>query len=364
MLELIHEYAGLKLDPYVRESLRSRFIQHYLQRLQAVNQIPEHKQQDAFYHLNVRNLHAGLKWAIADKDTEVGFLLAWHLDDLWMSHGYSGEGLELLKQLFALPDHSPPEVRINRLEAAADLAWQKHDFEKGLAFTRETGELTKEHGLQREFFWFLARQGRIYIEQGLYPEARQALEESLAVAEANPTIINPGSSYAQLGELSLFEGKLDEAKSKLEKSIVLSKTREMDGVFLAMAYVDLAEISLIKGDYATTYSHLCEAVEYSNSNIRRTLAFLVALTGYLVMKSNRGEHDIHDAARIVGAHESLSEQSGIILGPFYKTVLAERVALAKKPIPSGDWEEAHLAGRNLSGEDAFKLARRVLKIPD
>ena len=218
MLELIHEYASLKLDADVRAGLRLRFTRHFLEKLEAVNQLPDHKQQDTFYHLNVSNLHAALKWAIAENDTELGFKLALDLEDLWMSHGYSKEGLELFKLLFALPHSSPPEIRIDLLQRAADLAWHKYDFETSLAFSRESGELAKIHGLSGPYLWFLNRQGRIYIEQGNYDQARQALEECFNLALSDPEFMNPGSPMAQLGELALFEGRLEDAKAAFDKA--------------------------------------------------------------------------------------------------------------------------------------------------
>jgi predicted ATPase/transcriptional regulator with XRE-family HTH domain len=359
MLELIHEYADLKLDSGGRDSLKPRFTQHFLNKLEAVNQITEHKQQDAFYHLNVRNLHTALKWAIAEKNSELGFLLAQHMSDLWMSHGYSKEGLELLKQLFALPDPSPPEVRIDRLEDAADLAWQKHDFGAGLAFSKETAELARINGLESQYLWFLNRLGRIYIEQGLYQEARQALEECYTQAKAKPGLINPGTPLAQLGELALFEGRIEEAKTALKQAILL--LTETDDIFLAMVKVDLAEIAMAEKQYAQAFDWLLQSYEIAAANLRRSLAFLFSVAGLLVLSPGSKKRDLVAAAQIYGAIDTLSERSAVIMGSFYQENKSSRIALARKRLTAQEWLKAHQAGQSLIREEAFELAKKELK---
>jgi len=362
MLELIHEYAGLKLDAEVRAGLRFRFSKYFLEKLKTVNKITEHKRQDFFYHLNVSNLHGALKWAIAEKDTELGFELADNLDDLWMSHGYSKEGLELLKQLFALPDPSPPEIRIRRLQNAADLAWQKYDFETSLIFSRESAELAKAHGLMAPYVWYLNRQGRIFMEQGLHNQARQALEECYNLALSEPGVINPGTPLAQLGELALFEGRLDDAKNAFEKAIpYLNLTQFKDDIFLSISKVDSAEVALAEGDFEQAHHWLGLAHEHADVNIRRLLAYLCAMAGFIILAPGGKKKDLASAAQIYGAIESLSERSGIILGAFYQKKKTERIIQALKHLPAREWEKAFQAGQHLSRDEVIGMAKQELE---
>ena len=236
-----------------------------------------------------------------------------------MSHGYSKEGLELLKMLFALPDSSPPEIRIDRLQSAADLAWQKYDFETSLVFSRESAEIAKVHGLMAPYVWYLNRQGRIYMEQGLHDQARHSLEECYHLALSDPGVINPGTPLAQLGELALFEGRLDDAKNAFEKAIpYLNLTQFKDDIFLSMSKVDLAEIALAERNFEQALHWLAQAHEYADVNIRRLLAYLSAMAGYIILSPGRQKMDLITAAQIYGAIESISERSGIILGAFYQ----------------------------------------------
>ena len=358
MLELIHEYAVLQLGSEVRASLRPSFTRYFLEKLKVVNVSSDSKEKDSFYYFNVGNLHAALKWAIAERDTESGFSLSAQLGDLWMSHGYSKEGLELLKQLFALPDSSPPGIRIRRLQDAADLAWQKYDFETSLAFSRESGELAKANGIKSDYLWFLNRQGRIYIEQGHYNEARQALEECLQLVRVEPELMNIGSPLAQLGELALFEGNLDEAKSRFIEALgYLNLPQFKEDIFLSMSRVDLAEIALAEKDFDQAYLWLAEAQQASGVNIRRLQAYLCALAGYLILPPKRQKKDMAIAAQMYGAIESLSDQSGIMLGSFYQKKKLERITLARKRLSAGEWELAFQDGLNMTRDEAITLSK-------
>jgi predicted ATPase/transcriptional regulator with XRE-family HTH domain len=364
MLELIHEFSSLKLDAGVRAGLRLRFSQYFLEKLKALNKITDHQQKDSFYHLHVNNLHSALKWAIVEKDMEMGFELAWHLDDLWMSHGYSREGLELLKQLFSLPDSSPPETRIGRLHSASDLAWQKYDFETGLAFLRESGELAKVNGLKGPYLWFLNRQGRIYIEQGNYDSACQALEECYNLALSDPEIMNPGSPLAQLGEIALFEDRLEEAKTTFKKAIqYLTETQDTADIFLAMAIVDLAEVALEEREFEQAHDWLAQAHEYADIHIRRLLAYLYAIAGYVILTPSNVNLDLITAAQIYGAMDSLSERSGIILGAFYQKKKSERIAHAKRRLPAREWDRAFQSGRQMGRDEVIELAKIEVNKP-
>ncbi len=107
MLEFIREFAAQQLDPATRQDLESKFIRHYLERLENIQQDPDRHNQEIFYEANAGNLHAALQYAIRQGNVELGFGLAQALEPLWDRYGYGREGLELVKALLALPDDSP-----------------------------------------------------------------------------------------------------------------------------------------------------------------------------------------------------------------------------------------------------------------
>ena len=105
------------------------------------------------------------------------------------------------------------------MQTASDLAWQQHDFETALIYSEEAVELGRVYELKSEYPWYLNRLGRICIEQGKLTDARKHLGKAVDLAYEDASILNPGSPLAQLGEVALFEGNLEEAQLWFEKAL-------------------------------------------------------------------------------------------------------------------------------------------------
>lgn len=351
MLEIIHEYSSLQLDPPQRQRLEQRRAGYFLDCLHSLEREPDPSIRETFFQLHLANLQASLKWAIAGGHTGIGFELAGYLDDFWSSHGYFKEVLGLMKQLFALPGSIPPAERALRLESASDMAWQQHDFETSLAFIKEAIELRRSHGLPDLFAHDLNRLGRIYLERGEYTLARQALEECLAIARREPGSLNPAVPLAQLGELALFEGRLEQAKSALIEA--LSGLDDAEGIFQAVATVDLVEIALAQQDFPQARDRLWEAYGFARLHIRRTLVFLFAAAGYLILAPQKDKSAALTAASLFGAIDALGERSGVVFSPFYRRLGQARSQLARQRLLSSEWQAAYETGRQWGVETAL-----------
>lgn len=358
MLEIIHEFANLQLGRIQRAELESLRAQYFLGCLRLIDQEHDGIVRESFFHVNFNNLLASLKWAIVEQRTELGFQLAIFLDDFGSSHGYHKEVLEFMKQLFELPDQALPEVRAARLEFGVDMAWQQHDFESGLALIREAVELRRAHGLPDKYAIDLNRMGRIYLERGDYVEARQVLNESLALAYLDPKSLNPGAPLAQLGELSLFEGKLQEAKSRFYEA--LEYLDEPEAIFLAITKFDLAEIALAEQDFSQAYGWLEQGYPYARLHIRRTMVYLCAVAGYLLLMPGGSKDATKNAVRLYGAIQALEERSGVVLSPYYHHLNQQRTRLAFQRLTEQQWKTEYETGQQWSVETA--LAQAIIEI--
>jgi len=358
MLEIIHEYATLRLEAGLLPGLKSRHAKYFQRRLETVLSAPQGMPDEPFFQMNLRNLHAALGWFIAEKQTEHGFQVAERLSGFWSSHGYFKEGLAFMQELLALPDGSPPSVRATRLELASDLAWQQHDFESALVHARAAAELGLQHALKDESPAYFNRLARIHIEQGDLSEARATLNRTieLLAGQVSPRM-NPGVPLAQLGEVALMEGRLDEARELLEKALELLD--EQDAIFISMALTDLAEAALAQGEYPRALTCLGRGIDPAGRHIRRTLAFLCAFAGWLVLAGQDKESFLL-AAGFYAAVEALGEQSGVILSPFYRELNGRRIEHLRRRVSASEWQAANFAGRQWDRETAFAQARRVL----
>jgi predicted ATPase/DNA-binding XRE family transcriptional regulator len=356
MLELIHAFASSRLGQIQSEQVENLRAQHLMRRLAELPKIPAEK--ETFFRAHYNNLCSALQWTIAAQQTGLAYQLAGFLDeDYWATHGYFREGLELMRNLLGLPFDEFPELRASRLQTASDFAWQQHDFETALVYCREAAALGRIHGLTHEYPQYLNRLGRIYIEQGRYVEASQALQECLELAGRAPESLNPGIPLAQLGEVAFFEGKLDESQKLLEKA--LSHLADDDDIFLAIAWTDLAEIALARKNFAQAHTLLRQAYAPARNQVRRLMVFLLALTGYLILCPARGKEKI---AEFFGVLAKLSESSGVVLSQFYVDLNEKRSQLTRKPFSQVDWDAKFREGRQWKRDDILAQVELTLQL--
>lgn len=358
MLAIIREFAGFKLGPGVREAIEALRAGHFLRRIQDFHQDDSLQAMGDFFELNAANLHACLTWAIAHHREQVAIQLALPLERFWSRFGYLREGLHMLQGLLQMPVSLPPIQHAEILQLASDLAWQQHDFETGLAYAQQAAGVGRENELHEQYPLYLHRLGRIYIEKGELRAARQVLEETLALARAQPGKMPPALPLTQLGEVALFEGRIEEAQALLQQA--LESMPPGEDIFIAMAHTDLAEISLAREDGAQARAWLERAIEPASRHIRRTLVFLCALAGYLLWKGDEGS--LVQAAQIYGAIDALAERSGVIFSLFYRDQIEGRTRAAHRVLTAQAWEAAYADGRQWSQERAVVGAKLIFDL--
>ncbi len=247
-------------------------------------------------------------------------------------------------------------MRSDRQQLASDLAWQYSDYESSLAYARESAELARMHGLHSRQPLYLNRLGRILIQQERLPEARLALEESWSLAQADPAILNPGSPLAQLGEVALFEGRLEDARRLFDEA--LSWLSPEEAIFLAITYTDLAEIALIQLDYAQAKKWLQQAAPFVEVHIRRMLAYLCAAAGILLQAPASAQTAAFTAACLMGAAQAFSDRSGIALTAYHLQALVVRGEAARRRLGEAVYREALESGRSLRKAEALELVEK------
>jgi tetratricopeptide (TPR) repeat protein len=310
--------------------------------------------QEEYYLTNFSNFQNAVNWAAEERQTELHIQLISVLLDYWEALGYFKEGLDVVSRFLRSSADIDPRTRAYLLDSASTLAWHQHDFDVALAYAKEAVELS---GGEKEDPMYRNLLGRIYIEQGNFLEARAVLEECLALIHENTDGLNPGPPLAQLGEVALFEGRIDEAKTLLERS--LSHLNNDDVIFLTMAKTDLAECALAKADYEQARYWLAEAFPTASIHVRRSLVFLCASAGYLVLSSTDME-DAKKAARFYGAIGKLSMQAGVGFNSFYQNLNRERMRIARGKLSDEEWLEAFESGRGWERGEAIQQAKELV----
>lgn len=356
MLELIHEFAASKLTIEKRSRLELRRAEYFAQKIRVLKLETPQEVQEEYFLVNFSNFQNAVNWVIDAGHTRLCVQLITSLIDLWEKLGYFKEGFDSVTRFLRSSAEIDHRRRAYLLDAASTLAWHQHDFEAALIYAKAAVE--QEHGTEDEDPMYRNLLGRIYIEQGKFAEARVALEECLALVYKKTDHLSPGPPLAQLGEVYLFEGRIDESRSLLEKA--LDVLDEKDVVFLAMAKTDLAEAALIQGDFEAAKYWLKEAYPHAILHARRFIVFLCALAGYLVLP-NGDKEDKQKAARLFGAIEKLSNQTGIGFNSYYQDLNKKRIALARKKLSEREWLEAFESGYGWERGEAIQLAGTLLK---
>ena len=212
------------------------------------------------------------------------------------------------------------------------------------------------HGLRSKQPMYLNRLGRILIQQERLLEARQALEESYSLALADPPGLNPGSPLAQLGEVALFECRLEDARQLFDEARACLSPK--DAIFLAITYTDLAEIALIQLDYAHAKNWLHQAAPFVDVHIRRLLAYLCTAAGALLQAPDSTHTSACSAASLMGATQALSERSGIAQGAYHLQALAVRGEAVRRRLGDVVYREAVEAGRLMRKAEALELVEK------
>lgn len=352
MLEIIRAHASSRLaHPDAAEMLRA---QYFAQQLQDVRQNAAQTEQEEYFHRHRSNLHGALDWLIHAGETQLAYSLALQLVDYWETLGYFHEGLNFCRQLLMMNGLQPRQQAI-LAQAASDLAWQQHDFDTALAFSRQTVELGLGYGLAKEYPLYLNRLGRIYIEQGNLAQAKTALRDAYARSQDAGSMLNPGIPLAQLGEIALFEGDLEQARSLLEQA--LPRVERDENIFLAMTTTDLAEVALESGNFEEAQRWLAQSLDPSKIHIRRFIVLLSSLAGYLALTQQSSPEM---AAGFYGAIEAVTDRSGLSLGAFYKTANERRMQLVRQVLPPSAWQAAFEDGKRWSMEDMVRNAAFIL----
>lgn len=353
MLEIIREYASLHLDPDLRNGLEQKKAAWFLERMTFFSGQGSLKAGSHFFLAYAVDLHVSLDWLIERNQLDAAIQLANQLDAPWWNHGYLQEGLAFIRRLLAMEGELPPQTRAAWLENAADLAWQQHDFLSALEFSRQAVEIGQEFQLTGLLPKATNRLGRIYLEQGNYPAARQALTDCLALARNEPSSLDPGTVLAQLGELALWEGDLDESERLLTEAATLLPAE--NSIFWAMTCVDQAEIALTRDKPNEAFQFLLESRKYSHVNTRRIVVHLLAVCETLLAAKGDQQKFIL-AAQILGAVDGLVFRSGIRLSTYYLEKINQRAGTLRRTLPPAVWNQAFEEGRRWEKDRAWEKA--------
>ena len=195
------------------------------------------------------NVHAALRWCIANAEAALGLRLTAAVWMLWYTRGYA-EGLDLIEQLLALPTASNEPARATSLVGASLLALMGGDARAGRSFADQALAGYRALGDQRgmaDALLSMAFSTRVSED---YPQATVELNAALALARDSGHEFIVAAALHHLGMLAqVANGNLGQARRLLAESLDLYGRIGLGrGVGLVLA--SMAEVAEAEGSHA------------------------------------------------------------------------------------------------------------------
>ncbi len=343
------------------------------------------------------NLHAALDWSLEQHESEMALRLSGALCRFWQARWYLSEGRAFLERALASSQDVAEEVRVKALLAAAFLAIEQGDYERGAMLGREVVASQRKLGATRSLAFALFLLGRSAWVTADFITARSHAEKGLAVARAidDKTIL--ASLLVLLGQVAFDQGEDSRAWTLLEEGIKLHRVAgNTYGTLYAL--FSLKRLHFARGEVGRArtlneeYLALSKAMDFRPA-MADALSFQGCLTlqegnatmaGELFKESLALLREVNDtwfiaiclqeigvvvaaqgkmveAAWLWGAAEGLCAQLGASLPPAERAPMARQVAAARAALGEEAFTLAWEEGRAMTPEQAVeRLSRTVL----
>jgi tetratricopeptide (TPR) repeat protein len=364
MLATVREWAQEQLSPEELALLRERLARFYLDLGDRIEfDLEGARQRELVQRLTDArdNLRAVQRYLLdAGRYAEVAHL-SWALYVYWWVGGHLGEVRSWVDEILASGAELDDPTRAIAVYFTASIGfWQDPD---GLVAQRltESAELFHKTGNPGGEGLALISLGVALLAR-LKPEPQEA---SVAFEKAVRLFRESGDGWGEslalvtLGRFALAVGQPQAALERFQESLALTRERHDElGETIAIHHVAWAHLALGAAEEAA--EEFRSGLEES-SELGHDEGVVYGLEGMLAIAARLG--DVERAGRMLGAAQTLREQSGltnsaarILYQPFVDAILAGEQAEA--------FERARLAGRDLSLDAAVDFALERVEAGD
>jgi predicted ATPase/class 3 adenylate cyclase len=213
MLETIQEYARERLVESGEEPAIGRgHVEHYIAVADAANLSVEGtgEERPEVGRLEQANFRAGLGWAVANRELELGLRLAAALENFWV---YSDpfEGARWLEALMPAIDEVDPALRAKAFRVYGGVLYIVGEFERGVELYERSMAVFRELGDELGVGHMLHRLAIEASRRGASDEARRLADESLEVSRRLGDRKGEALALTNLGIVAQKGGDLDRA---------------------------------------------------------------------------------------------------------------------------------------------------------
>jgi tetratricopeptide (TPR) repeat protein len=352
MLETIKEYAAERLrSSGEAEEVRRAHALYYLELAESAQpETSPHMFEEWIIVLerDHDNLRVALRWAIVNREADIGARLALLLWRFWSEHYHVSEGRRWLEEVVALggPEGGTAEPTLPARRWAflhlvtGMLASGQGDYDRAVALCEESLALYRNMGHRKGTSGPLRELGVVAYHRGNYDEAVRLSEQALAITREFGSAFGYGLTVCTLADALRAQGDIERARALLEDSLT-SMRRKTYPLRLANALANtLARLGSIECELGRD----ARAFELFGESLRlgRRFGFVhhlvIPLEGMARAAAAQGRPEW--AARLLGTSAALRDEMGAPL-----TLVAQ-----------ADHDYALKAARTVLGEDAFAAA--------
>jgi predicted ATPase/class 3 adenylate cyclase len=362
LLETVREYAQERLNESgYGDHGRTRHLAFYLALAERARPELVGPEQGAWLvrlDLERENLLAAHAWCDrAEGGAELGLKLVCSVWRYWLSRGLLGLGYRLTVEALARAGaQGRSAARCRALFDAGQLASSMGRYSEAREYLEESLAIAREIGDERRVAAALQPLALAFLGQGDLDAARIHLREALALARGLGDKRSIAAALNALAQLHRVEGQLDTAEPLYDQ--VLALARELgDRESIAIALLNLAMVSIGRSSGDRAQSMLREVL-----SIAEEIGSKPAGQSVLEVSAGLGavRAEWERAGLFFGAAEAQTRQTGLHRDPTDEAFLAPLIEQARKALGTEAFATIEAAGRALSYDDAMAEVRAWL----
>jgi len=297
------------------------------------------------------NLRAALAWLETAGEVEKSLDMAGALAPFWYFHSHLAEGSRWLERALARGGGAPPAIRAWALGAAGLIARYQGDYQHSSALAEESLALYRDLGDQRNVAMALFVLGVVAEGEGYYEQAQARYEEALSAFQAAGTRPLIALTLFHLGAVAYGRGNLPRASTLLEEAEGLFREAgNLWGVGAVLAYRAFVAGDLGQAAQAAAWQ-LESLALFQEVGFREGLIYCLTGLASLAVPSQPNR-----AGRLFGAIETICNVTGYAFAEPARTAYERGIAAARGRMGNAGLEEARVAGRALSIDEAIAEA--------
>ena len=310
MLEVVREYALEELTGAGEwEGAADRHCRRFLDLAEQAGAHlsgPEQLRWLDRLQADAANLTAAVRQCLQVGDADRALRLCMSLRFLWYVRGPLTEGQTFFVAALALPGASEL-VRTRALVEAAALARHRGNLETAGVLVDDALATARSLGDADLVATALLQRGFVLHLRGHYPEAKEALEQCLALRDAAHDRLGSARALHHLGLVAYF-GESDVSRAWELQSRCLALFRELTNPrHVTTVLIAMAELARERLEPAAAREMLAEAIELVES-LQDLPLLCYALYGAAAVAADENRHSL--AIRLLGAAEGMERSCG------------------------------------------------------